>query len=1317
MGLLLQAVDVVDRHHWRWLLVDGESRAPLADHQVALDPAGAQAAAFENLYSHVRWNADPQRRTESETELVALLGAWIGEQVLGTAVGAAIVDAAPVTVRVVVPPQAEFLLFRPLELAHVDGTPLALRGEVTLVFQVGDDARVAKAPVGDALRMLAVFSLPTETSVLALRRERYELSRLVRRVLGRQRRVIELEVLQYGVTRDRLATIMESGGGWDVLHLSGHGGAGEFLLEDAAGSPDPISTPALLQLLRRGRHRIKLAVVSACQSAAATTAETLRWLRLDEPAEQLEAQARDVAPVVGGVARELARELGCAVVAMRYPVADDFAVDFSAHFYQRLFDDAQPVDSALARAVLAAAGPRPSAARPAISAATPAVFGSAAIGMQLRPPTGEPTLDPQQERMSGFPDEPERFVGRGRAMATASAALASRNEHTGVLFHGMAGAGKTACALELAYRHQNVFAALAFWSASAREEQWQGALESLAGALEAQLDGFTMLDKITNVESLARFLPRLNRWLEGRGLLLVLDNLETLLTPAGGWRDPRWELLMPALLGHRGESRVILTSRIVPAGLDLQRVLVEPVHALSRDEAVLLARELPNLRALLHADPGPVRDGGSAKILRDRELVRDVLHVVQGHPKMLELADAAAADRDRLGEHLAAARARADEHAGALTAFLRTGLTDLDAGQLADALDGWTRSAMAALPEASRLLLQFLACLEEDDRMGLVLEDTWPELWRRLERIGDPPSLDEAITPVVRAALVHADGLDPANLASVLYRLHPGVGETVRAQADPELRDAVARALAAYWCEILQEARSDGAEASKLVCHAGLAATPYLIQIGEWHHAGTCLEVVWAGTESPSAIQTLVPDLRRVAAATGAAKDLALLGTALSSVDPREAETLLRDSLQASATSGDFAAASVAAGRLAELQRRTGRLHEALETVDITSRYTVQAGLGPWTQLNDLGGRLQILSQLGQHEETLTELPELRRRMAELSEPGGNETVTAWSVREMILRNGLSSALALNRWEDCLSLNEEIIESMRARHADLFDLASASFYSIGPLIALGRVADVTSLMNACQRTFEDAGYISGICKIFSLRALLADRLRGPSEAVALQATTIRLAYTDSDPTVQATMHYQLANYLWSAEELGAAQRAHRLAAALIFHLIGAGFSQQKAIVELADEVGTTASEELPATVAQVTELVERWEGVCFQKLLERLSPGPGSADAALVGILEAARALAEQRDEQHLEQWEPMIVAVVAAQDGEPIYEHVATALDQLAEITDWGALVAALRRIIAGERDEPALLVGLDSTGTAIVREVLSRIGRRPEP
>jgi hypothetical protein len=134
--LVLRAVEVAGPHRWRWLLVNERSGEPLADHPVELDPETAEMEAFEDLYRFLRWRADPDRRVASEAELVSRVGAWLGSEALGEQVGRAIVAAAPVTVRVQVPAGAEFLAFRPWEPAHVDGVPLATRGDVALIYDL-----------------------------------------------------------------------------------------------------------------------------------------------------------------------------------------------------------------------------------------------------------------------------------------------------------------------------------------------------------------------------------------------------------------------------------------------------------------------------------------------------------------------------------------------------------------------------------------------------------------------------------------------------------------------------------------------------------------------------------------------------------------------------------------------------------------------------------------------------------------------------------------------------------------------------------------------------------------------------------------------------------------------------------------------------------------------------------------------------------------------------------------------------------------------------------------------------------------------------
>ena len=71
-------------------------------------------------------------------------------------------------------------------------------------------------------------------------------------------------------------------------------------------------------------------------------------------------------------------------------------------------------------------------------------------------------------------------------------------------------------------------------------------------------------------------------------------------------------------------------------------------------------------------EPKPQKPGAAA----DRARVRRVLRVVQGHPKLMELADAAAADRDPLDTQLAAAEKAAAGQG--LEAFFRDGSSTLD---------------------------------------------------------------------------------------------------------------------------------------------------------------------------------------------------------------------------------------------------------------------------------------------------------------------------------------------------------------------------------------------------------------------------------------------------------------------------------------------------------------------------------------------------------------------------------------------------------------------------------------------------------------
>jgi len=174
--LRLEVRDFAGPLRWRWLLMWDETGSVIDDHQVDISRAQdrEEAAAFADLHGFLLWHAVPDRQEASEAEIIARVGAWAGREVLGR-IGAAIARLAPVTVRVVVPAVAGFLASWPLELAHANGSPLAARGDVAFAYDLasGEDWLEATRPARDgrkpemALRMLAVFSQPSATEVLA----------------------------------------------------------------------------------------------------------------------------------------------------------------------------------------------------------------------------------------------------------------------------------------------------------------------------------------------------------------------------------------------------------------------------------------------------------------------------------------------------------------------------------------------------------------------------------------------------------------------------------------------------------------------------------------------------------------------------------------------------------------------------------------------------------------------------------------------------------------------------------------------------------------------------------------------------------------------------------------------------------------------------------------------------------------------------------------------------------------------------------------------------------------------------------------------
>jgi len=911
----------------------------------------------------------------------------------------------------------------------------------------------------------------------------------------------------------------------------------------------------------------------------------------------------------------------------------------------------------------------------------------------------------------------------------------------------MAGAGKTACALELAYRHEHGrFAGQVWYRGPEEGREIATALGDLMLEIERQLNApnLNLALYLDQPELFRRLvLPRLRGFLEQHALLLVLDNLEHLLADSGDWRDPLWGEVLAALLGHRGLSRVVLTSRRLPndlapdtapsgagSGPDLAaRVLREPIHALSLAESVLLARELPNLRRLLADAEG-------------RGLLQRTLWVVQGHPKLLELADGLAADRAALAAQVAVTEPRAADQEAVLGAFFAVtgkggeGESAQPEPAFVDTLYRWTQGVSNRLDPVARLLLQFLCRLEPEDRSLGSVQSNWKGLLTRL-RDQTPAAADALALPdqglAAGLAALGTVGLldaerpvpDPGQLAQpqtqgTRFRIHPGVAESVLAQAPPEVLAEADTELGNYHIAVVQHGlRTEMEGGGGLVVSAGRRGAPYLMRGQRWDKAGALLEHMTQRDQSPETLGLAIPLLRRTSEATAGtdrglehagvlAKTLSLAGRAA------EAELELRRIIADAVSARKFRLASAVAGDLLNLLTAAGRLPEALGLAGDMAGYTREAGLGPWTRLLDETRRLQVLAAMGRYEEVLEQVETLRGRMDALPEPGqADEAIAPWDVRETLLDTGREAALGTERWDQALGLSAEVLKSLSGRGATDLELARTRFNDYGPLLRLGRLDDCRQLLQGCRAVFEREHDVANVGKVFSALADLQDKTGDRGGAIGFEQAALRFGYQAGDPEGCAASHHNLSNYLRRAGADAAQVLAHRLAAAALCVQTGSGGLQvtirNLANLELPDR---------PPPFATTADQVERVEGVRFRTLFAALPATYPDGDAAIAAVWGLVRqgvegrtagdgGSAAQTQGDPLRQFDPLLQAIAAVAGGDQgPRAQVEQLLAQL-EQKGW-MLRGPVQRLWSGERSADSLTAGLDPQDSALIRRLL---------
>ena len=1324
---------------WDWRLSDGQGRF-LADCEARLAAEPRRLEALRDLPAYL----DRRRGAFAVEHDLAELGEWLGKAAFGpVAAELARRRRGPATVvRVVLPPEALPLVSFPLELAYLGEPrkPLALAG-VRLVYELDDGGPPAAGetrPVEGALRVLAVFSLPHGENPLNLRRERRELETLVERLAQAQGLGVELRVLQYGATRETLEDELREGDGWDLIHLSGHGLEGEFALEDAQGEPAAIAARELANLLRLASDRLKLLTLSSCLSGALGVAAARRRIGLEALAST--DAARDPEAVVAAtrlpaLGQRLAAALDCAVVAMRYSVGDAFARETALGLYGLLFGKGQTLPAALQLAVGDAVGDGGSSAAPPLSPFTPVLFGRRAAALSLRPPPRGPVsfAAPRAGRQD-FPGQPAHFVGRLKPMLRAHRALAPESDLRGVLLHGMAGGGKSACALELAYRHERGrFAGWAWWKAPDEEARGTcvagaavgradiaGALTSCALALETQLPGLKLVGLLDGPEEDAvRARYGLRGLLARESVLIVLDNLESLLDTDNRWRDPRWGELVETLLGHRGLSRVVFTSRRVPADLENHPALhAEAIHALRFPESVLLARDLPGLAGLFATPEG-------------RSTLQRALAMAQGHPKLLELAAGLASEGpEALARQLDREEARATGAAGEeRRGFLQEEETRRGPEEFVAVLEAWTDQAVAALPQGARRLFEVLSCLEEEDRDSEVLAASWRRILTRLGEEGTAAPggatrsyLAPALDRLTAAGLVESEQVSapapppspgapagsppkpaPEGVPAALrrFRLHPVVAAQGRRDAREGVTAAVDRELGAYWLAIADGALKREMEgAGGVVVLAGLRGASYLLRAARWNDAARLLEQALSRDPLPSTVARVLPALTALAeVSAGTTAELNHKGTLAKALRSggrlREAESLTREVVAEAERRDDSQTAWVAAGQLVGLLTTTGRLPEALDATERLWQLSLRAGLGPWSRLSNQVQRLQVLHRLGRYSYVLAEVERLRAEMERLPvETDPKDPSRPLNVQEGLFDVGWMAAVRLGRWQDALRLNSECVAVTVSRGASEVEVARARFRDIGPLIELRRLPEAQALLGFCRRVFESSCDLPMLGKTLGTLAALANEEGSPSEAVAFGQLALRYLYLAGVPEDCANIHNNFAIFAHNAGSSREEVVSHHLAAAVISFQTGSG-----TLATILDNLALSAFPETPPSFEEVAARVEEVEGVHFRALFDALPRRAPDGDSAIAAVWEQ---VAEER--ARLQHERTKLEAVRER------LSRFSTELAEAFEARDAGRTEAALAALPPERREEALALLAEGGWQGPDLNEVVRR-------
>jgi tetratricopeptide (TPR) repeat protein len=619
-------------------------------------------------------------------------------------------------------------------------------------------------------------------------------------------------------------------------------------------------------------------------------------------------------------------------------------------------------------------------------------------------------------------------------------------------------------------------------------------------------------------------------------------------------------------------------------------------------------------------------------------------------------------------------------------------------------------------PSPQQLLLAVICLASEADRVPAIVQGAWRKAWSDIRGPTDLPTVNDVMAALVRDGMIR-----PADDSSS-YDVSGWVITSVEAGVNPYHAKTIDSALADYWVaelSSLEDARRDEQARAKAVS-ALLSVAPYLTRAREWGDLSTCLELLLSLDQSPAMIREVLGYWRLIADATGSHEELAELERVLTGVSPAETERQLRSARGSAHAAGDLLQEFQTGFDLAGLLRTQGRAREAFGINDQLPVLGHQARAGQWSMLAVEIQHLMIMHDLG--EDVVDRVQDLQRRLEELQaadEPvDDDEPIIPHAAREVLLQLGVRAANDRGQWGQALAFSDDLLKGMRERGATDYEIAEAQHNRYLPLFGLRDLDAAEMVMLYCREVFETYGHPGDLAKTYGALGEIAWARGNRQEAIDFQKETLRHIYRRPDLATIAPAHKHFAQYLDDSDD--EARLAHSLLAVITYRLCGEEDRYRSLLNEIADR--HPASELLAAATPEwLAAVTGRVDGVDLSVLegetgIDRAAVAVGLA--AILAILRDAEASDAAWNDTLRSRWEPAVAAMVAAVNGDP---HAAAALSEHLNVRelapDWSRLVEALRRILDGERDAGALVVGLHPVDAAVISSTLDALAGRYQP